>query len=82
MSPIAQSLLLHLSSGNAVLLLTGICAMFKAYCHVAAYLAVADEAYGRQIPYAFLERVRDEFQKNWADKSRTAAAHSLDKTFG
>ena len=48
----------------------------------AAYLVVADEAYGRQIPFAFLERVRDEFSRDWAEKSRAAPAHSLDKTFG
>ena len=48
----------------------------------AAYLVVADEAYGRQIPYAFLERVRDEFTRNWAERSKGAPAHSLDKSFG
>jgi len=46
------------------------------------YLVVADEAYGRQIPYAFLERVRDEFTRNWAERSKAAPAHSLDKSFG
>ncbi len=48
----------------------------------AAYLVVADEAYGRQIPFAFLERVRDEFEEKFADKGLTALAHSLDRTFG
>jgi vesicle-associated membrane protein 72 len=43
---------------------------------------VADEEYGRQIPFAFLERVRDEFQAKYAEKGKTAAAHSLDKSFG
>ncbi|GFR41750.1 hypothetical protein Agub_g2505 [Astrephomene gubernaculifera] len=46
------------------------------------YLVVADEAYGRQIPFAFLERIRDEFEERYADKSRTSAAHSLDRSFG
>mmetsp|Transcript_30779 Transcript_30779/g.68203 ORF Transcript_30779/g.68203 Transcript_30779/m.68203 type:complete len:253 (+) Transcript_30779:119-877(+) len=46
------------------------------------YLVVADEAYGRQIPFAFLERVRDEFEEKYADKARMAPAHSLDRTFG
>lgn len=46
------------------------------------YLVVADESYGRQIPFAFLERVRDEFTGKYADKAQTAAAHSLDKSFG
>lgn len=48
----------------------------------AAYLVVADEAYGRQIPFAFLERVRDEFEEKFADKGRASPAHSLDRTFG
>ncbi|KAG2452182.1 hypothetical protein HYH02_003213 [Chlamydomonas schloesseri] len=46
------------------------------------YLVVADEAYGRQIPFAFLERVRDEFEEKYAEKARTAAALSMDRTFG
>ncbi|KXZ50451.1 VAM2/VAMP72 protein [Gonium pectorale] len=45
------------------------------------YLVVADEAYGRQIPFAFLERVRDEFEERYADKARLSAALSLDRTF-
>jgi vesicle-associated membrane protein 72 len=48
----------------------------------AAYLVVADEAYGRQIPFSFLERVRDEFEEKYAEKGRTAPAHSMDRTFG
>lgn len=48
----------------------------------AAYLVVADEEYGRQVPFAFLERVRDEFEEKFAEKGRTAAAHSMDRTFG
>ncbi len=47
----------------------------------AVYLVVADEAYGRQIPFAFLERVRDEFEEKFADKGRVSAAHSLDASF-
>ncbi|KAL6751241.1 R-SNARE protein, VAMP72-family [Haematococcus lacustris] len=46
------------------------------------YLVVADEAYGRQIPFAFLERVRDEFDEKYADKGRASPAHSLDRAFG
>ena len=51
-------------------------------CMCAAYLVVADEAYGRQIPFSFLERVRDEFEEKYAEKGRTAPAHSMDRTFG
>lgn len=43
---------------------------------------VADEAYGRQIPFAFLERVRDEFEEKFSEKGVEAAAHGLDRTFG
>ena len=48
----------------------------------AAFLAVAEEDYGRQIPFAFLERVQAEWKEKFADKAYTATAHSLDKTFG
>ena len=43
---------------------------------------MADEGYGRQVPFAFLEKVREEFQQKFADKGRTSPAHSLDKQFG
>lgn len=46
------------------------------------YLAVADEAYGRAVPFGFLERIRDAFEEKFASTSRTAAPHSLDRTFG
>mmetsp|Transcript_19649 Transcript_19649/g.59428 ORF Transcript_19649/g.59428 Transcript_19649/m.59428 type:complete len:220 (+) Transcript_19649:184-843(+) len=46
------------------------------------FLSVADEDFGRQIPFAFLERVQTEWKEKLADKARTATAHSLDKTFG
>ena len=48
----------------------------------AAFLVVADEQFGRQIPFAFLERVREEWQQKWAEKGPAATAHSLDKSFG
>lgn len=46
------------------------------------FLVVADEGYGRQVPFAFLEKIREEFQQKFADKGRTSPAHSLDKQFG
>ena len=46
------------------------------------FLCVADDAYGRAIPFAFLEKVRDEWFAKWADKGASAAAHSLDRSFG
>ncbi|KAG1681167.1 hypothetical protein FOA52_015610 [Chlamydomonas sp. UWO 241] len=46
------------------------------------YLVVADEAFGREIPFAFLERVKDEFASVYAANARSAPANSLDRTFG
>jgi len=46
------------------------------------YLAVADEEYGRQIPFAFLERVKEDFSHGFADRARTAIAHSLNNSYG
>lgn len=44
---------------------------------------VADESAGRQVPIAFLERVKDEFvAKYGGGKAATAAANSLNKEFG
>lgn len=44
---------------------------------------VADESVGRQVPLAFLERVKDDFvSKYGAGKASTAAANSLNKEFG
>lgn len=48
----------------------------------AAYLVVADEAYGRQVPFAFLERVKAEFEEGYAEKGRLSPAHSMDRSFG
>eukprot|EP00882_Tetradesmus_deserticola_P005130 GHRQ01005403.1.p1 GENE.GHRQ01005403.1~~GHRQ01005403.1.p1 ORF type:complete len:271 (+),score=123.77 GHRQ01005403.1:462-1274(+) len=45
------------------------------------YLAVADEAYGRQIPFAFLERVADAFTEKFGEKGRTAAEGGLHASF-
>lgn len=47
-----------------------------------AFLAVAGEDMGRQLPYAFLERVKDEFLRMYNDRGKIAPAHSLDKAFG
>jgi len=47
------------------------------------YLVVADEEFGRQIPFAFLERVKEDFKKRYAGgRADTSIAHSLDKEFG
>ncbi|XP_028796897.1 vesicle-associated membrane protein 722-like [Neltuma alba] len=47
------------------------------------YCVVAVESVGRQIPIAFLERIKEEFSKKYAGgKAATAAARSLNKEFG
>lgn len=46
------------------------------------YLAVAKEAYGRTVPFAFLSRVRDEFSKTYANTDVDYPSHSLDEEFG
>ncbi|CAM6129199.1 unnamed protein product [Calypogeia fissa] len=47
------------------------------------YLVVADEDFGRQIPFAFLDRVKEDFRRRYAGgRADTAIAHSLDKEFG
>lgn len=51
--------------------------------NVVAYCVVAVESAGRQIPIAFLERIKDDFAKKYAGgKAATAAAQSLKKEFG
>ncbi|XP_054783633.1 vesicle-associated membrane protein 722-like isoform X2 [Prosopis cineraria] len=47
------------------------------------YCVVAIESVGRQIPFAFLERIKEEFSKKYAGgKAATVAARSLNKEFG
>ncbi|KAI8001422.1 putative vesicle-associated membrane protein 726 [Camellia lanceoleosa] len=47
------------------------------------YCVVADESVGRQIPMAFLERVKDDFVSRYGGgKAAMAAANSLNKEFG
>jgi len=48
-----------------------------------AYCVVAVESAGRQIPIAFLERVKEEFSKKYGGgKAATASARSLNKEYG
>ncbi|KAH9607685.1 hypothetical protein KSS87_010948 [Heliosperma pusillum] len=47
------------------------------------YCVVAVESVGRQIPMAYLERVKDDFNKRYGGgKAATAVAKSLNKEFG
>lgn len=48
-----------------------------------AYCVVAVESVGRQIPLAFLERIKEDFSKRYGGgKAATAAAKSLNREFG
>ncbi|XP_024395306.1 putative vesicle-associated membrane protein 726 [Physcomitrium patens] len=47
------------------------------------YLVVAEEDFGRQIPFAFLDRVKDDFKHRYqGGKADLAVSHSLDAEFG
>ncbi|XP_076927294.1 vesicle-associated membrane protein 722-like [Bidens hawaiensis] len=47
------------------------------------YCVVAVESIGRQVPIAFLERIKDDFTKKYGGgKAATAAANSLNQEFG
>ncbi|XP_062109096.1 putative vesicle-associated membrane protein 726 [Humulus lupulus] len=47
------------------------------------YCVVAAESAGRQIPIAFLERIKEDFNKRYGGgKAATAVAHGLNKEFG
>lgn len=49
----------------------------------AAYCVVAEESAGRQIPMAFLERIKDDFMTKYGSgKAATAPANGLNKEFG
>lgn len=51
--------------------------------NIVAYCVVAVESAGRQIPIAFLERIKEEFTKKYAGgKAESAAAKSLNREFG
>lgn len=57
--------------------------MFSFVLDVVAYCVVAVESAGRQIPIAFLERVKEEFSKKYGGgKAATATTRSLNKEFG
>ncbi|GBF87977.1 hypothetical protein Rsub_00689 [Raphidocelis subcapitata] len=46
------------------------------------FLGVADEAFGRQVPFAYLDRISEAWAAGPANKARSAAAHSFDRSFG
>ena len=46
------------------------------------FLAVADEEYGRQIPFAFLDKVKEDFTKQHGESAKTAVANGLQRVYG
>lgn len=46
------------------------------------FLVVADETAGRQVPFLFLERVKEDFKRRYGGRAETSMAHSLDKDYG
>ncbi|KAJ0647446.1 putative Longin domain, v-SNARE, coiled-coil domain-containing protein [Helianthus annuus] len=56
---------------------------FIEHVELSPYCVVAIESVGRQVPMAFLERIKDDFTKKYAGgKAATAVANSLNKEFG
>jgi hypothetical protein len=50
---------------------------------IAAYCVVATESAGRQIPMAFLEMIKEEFNRRYSGgEAGTATANSLTRDFG
>lgn len=48
-----------------------------------AFCVVADESVGRQVPMAFLERVKEDFKRRYGGgRADTAVGHSLNRDFG
>lgn len=47
-----------------------------------AFVVVADEAYGREIPFACAKRVCDAWTERFWESGRTAAPRSMERSFG
>jgi len=45
------------------------------------YLCMADQDFGRRVPFQFLNAVKDIFRAQFADRGRTAIAYGLNKQF-
>jgi hypothetical protein len=46
------------------------------------FVVAADDAYGRQIPFACCKRIADAWTERFWEKGRTAAPNSMERTFG
>jgi len=45
------------------------------------YLCMADEEFGRRIPFAFLEDIKNRFRATYGDRGRTALAYGMNADF-
>ena len=45
------------------------------------FLVVADEAFGRQVPFSCLDAIAAEFAASYGERARDAIAHSLNRAF-
>jgi len=46
------------------------------------FLTMADEAFGRRLPFTFLEDIRTRFRATYGDRGRTAMAGAMNEDFG
>jgi len=46
-----------------------------------SYLCLADEEFGRRIPFAFLEDVKNRFKATYGDRGKTALAYGMNADF-
>jgi vesicle-associated membrane protein 7 len=45
------------------------------------YLCMADEEFGRRLPFAFLEDIKNRFKSTYADRGKTALAYGMNADF-
>ena len=51
--------------------------MSKCIFEPVVFLVVADESMGRSVPFVFLERVKDDFKKQYGASIKTDGSHPL-----
>lgn len=45
------------------------------------YLCMADEEFGRRVPFTFLEDIKNRFSATYGDKGKTALAYAMNEDF-
>jgi len=45
------------------------------------FLCMADEEFGRRVPFAFLEDLKDRFKSTYAERGKTALAYAMNEDF-